>query len=104
MRDVSKDPRRWYQAFNGFVKAAKSYGAPLTFLSNLEGSTTRVSVFMSDTGLGIVKLTAGETVDLADKLVVATVPENAVAFAGVRSMDTGLFQQTGQKLGAALMI
>ena len=41
---------------------------------------------------------------LADTLVVAVVPENAVGFGGVRIMETALFEQTGQKLGAALML
>ena len=51
---------------------------------------------------GITRLAPGESAGLADKLVVACVPEHAAGFEGVRSMDTALFQQTGAKLGAAL--
>jgi len=102
MRDVSKDPKRFHQAVCGFVKQAKSYAAPFTMISQAEA--VKVALYLSDTALGITRLAPGETCDLSDKLVVASVPENAVGFGGVKTMDTALFQQTGQKLGAAIML
>ena len=102
MRDVTKDPRRFHNAMCGFVKLAKTYAAPFTLMKQSEA--VKVAIYLSGTALDIARLDAGSTAELADKLVVATVPENAVGFGGVKTMDTALFQQTGQKLGAALML
>ena len=48
MRDVSKDPRRFYQGVCSFVKAAKALGAPLTFLGNTLAPTAgpRVALYL----------------------------------------------------------
>ena len=110
-RDVgSTNPRRYFEAVAGFVKLAKcQFAAPLAFHRNLDARP--IAIYLADTALGITRLApdsgpfeaaATAFVDLSDKLACAVVNEHALAFSGVRSMETALFHATGDKLGAAI--
>ena len=64
-----------------------------------------MAIYFGEAGNGLVKLElGGEPVTFEGKLVVAAVPEGSAGFDGVKRMDTNLFQQTGAKLGCALML
>ena len=102
-RDVGgANPKRFYEAMCGFTKQARSYAGPFTFLKHLDAVHT--AIYLSDSALAIVKVAPGDTVDLSDVLVVGAVPENALGFGGVLTMQTELFQQTAAKIGAAITL
>jgi hypothetical protein len=101
VRDLQSNKKKVFEGFCGFARMAKSFAAPVAFLQSIE--SVRVAMYAADTSLGITRVGA-DPVPLSDKLVIACVPEGCSSFNGVQSMDTALFQQTGAKMGAALML
>lgn len=107
-RDCKKNPARYYATICGFIKQARSFDGPFTFLAQGRASMVtlpfRAAIYLSNDALGIVKVAAGEEAGLGDVISVGVVPENATAFDGVLTMQTELFQHHAAKLGATLMM
>ena len=108
-RDCKKNPARFYSTICGFIKQARTFLGPFTFLAQGRASHVdlpfRAAIYLSSEALAIVKVQPGDEVEsLADVLAVGVVPENATAFDGVLTMQTELFQHHAAKLGATLML
>ena len=102
-RDLNQNRKRLFETFCGFARQAKQFAAPLSFLANLAG--VPVALYVSDKSLAVLRLDlGGDSISIADMNAVACVPELSSGFSGVSKMQTALFQQTGQKLGAAMML
>lgn len=102
-RDVGgPNHKKFYQGWVSFIKAAVASRGRFAHLANLE--LLSVAIHLSDALMGVSRLELGEVTDFCDVRAVAVVGLLSQGFKNVRTMDTRLFQQVGERLGASLAL
>ena len=61
-RNISRNKKKVFEGFCVFARQAKSFSAPLTFLSNIE-SGQQVSIYLSDAAGKTIKLAQSKLTD-----------------------------------------
>ena len=94
-------PKRYYEGWQMFIKAARSFEADFNFIDNLDARP--VAIFLNMPSLEIKKVEIGDTVDLMGVKAVASVHKSAeTIFSGVQKMETAMFiAKAIEKNGAA---
>ena len=91
------------QGYAQFIKAAKSFDGSFAILQ--QHAPAPVGLFLLNDKQDLVPLpVGGDARTLADILAIAVVNEADDGFKGCLKMETSVFQQTGAKLGASLML
>ncbi|KAL1527935.1 hypothetical protein AB1Y20_009306 [Prymnesium parvum] len=102
MRDVgSAHKKRFYEGWVSFIKTAYSYDGTLHFLSNLDVSGRQVAIHFNDDRMGVHRLPIGGALDFTGLRAIAVVPSLCPDF-NMQIMQTRMFKQAGERLGAAL--
>ena len=104
IRDVAAPgakSKRFFEGWNMFIKAARSFEADFNFIDNLDARP--VAIFLNMPSLEIKKVEIGDTVDLMGVKAVASVHKSAeTIFSGVQKMETAMFiAKAIEKNGAA---
>ena len=93
--------KKFFEGWCSFIKMAHVHEAKFTHLSNVPARP--MTLYVNDSELEVMKVEMGVPTTFVSIRVVAAVGANASAF-DVMRMETRMFQQTGQKLGAAIML
>ena len=94
------NPKRFYQGWTSYVKAARSFDAQMAQLANVP--LLPVTVYLNDARFNVIKLGMGETTEF-DGIKAAAVVGLLRTDLHVGKMQTQLFQQTGERVGAAVL-
>ena len=91
-------PKRYYEGWQMFIKAARSFEADFNFIGN--APQRPAAIFLSMPNLDIKRVEIGDTVDVMGCKAVAVLHEPAAdAFKGVHSMKTELFVARAHEKG-----
>jgi len=99
-RDVGgPNVKKFYQGWVSFIKAADSFDSTMFFLRNLDAKP--VAIHYNTESMGVRQLQMGHGLDFEGLRAVAVVPALSDAF-DVKIMQTRLFKQAGERIGAAV--
>jgi len=100
-RDVGgPNVKKFFGGWLSFVKMAHSHGGKLAFLSNLPKQPVAIYTNMSDLTVGSVPV--GGSLSFEGVLAVAVMGAKANGFVMNTKLQTRMFQQVGERLGASL--
>ena len=93
--------KKFYRGWLSFIKTASEYGAPLRFLANVEKQP--VAIYTNSAAMRVGSIGVGWEMGFGDLIGVAVVGKLASGF-GVTTLQKDMFQQLGEKVGAAMII